>query len=418
MQRITKNIDELTPYENNPRRNDDAVEYVANSIREFGFKVPVIIDRDGVIVAGHTRIKACKRLGIREVPCVIADDLTDDQIKAFRLADNKVGERAEWDFDMLDIELEDIELDMEEFGFVLENLEDATKEVEEDDIPDVAEEATAKLGDIYQLGDHRLICGDATDPNIIDILMDGAKAEILFTSPPYADIREYNGDKDLTVEVIAEFIPACLPHAEYMCVNLGLKRDKGEIIPYWNTYLDVAKECGLKLVAWNIWDKGECGSVGQQSAMIPIRHEWIFVFGNDVKDITPTWERKVSRNQHATRTVRNADGSTRQTSRGDVSHKLKRMESVLLCTPEKGKIREKHPATFPVRLPAEYIKAMTQEGDAVLEPFGGSGTTMIACEQLGRQCYMVELDPCYVDVIIARWENLTGEKAVRISERR
>lgn len=176
MQIITKNIDELTPYENNPRRNDDAVEYVANSIREFGFKVPVIIDRDGVIVAGHTRIKACKRLGIREVPCVIADDLTDDQIKAFRLADNKVGERAKWDFDMLDIELEDIELDMEEFGFVLDNLEDATKEVEEDDIPNVAEEATAKLGDIYQLGDHRLICGNATDPNIIDMLMGGGES--------------------------------------------------------------------------------------------------------------------------------------------------------------------------------------------------------------------------------------------------
>lgn len=127
MEIITKKISEIIPYENNPRKNDEAVEYVANSIKEFGFKVPIIIDKNNVMVAGHTRIKAAERLGIEEIPCIMADDLTDEQIKAFRLADNKVGEIAEWDLEMLDIELLDIDIDMTDFGFELE--EEEIKEI-------------------------------------------------------------------------------------------------------------------------------------------------------------------------------------------------------------------------------------------------------------------------------------------------
>lgn len=173
---IDKKIDDLTPYENNPRKNDGAVSKVAASIREFGFKVPIVIDRNNVIVCGHTRYKAAADLGMTSVPCIVADDLTDEQIKAFRLADNKVSEFAEWDFDKLVEELTDIsDLDMSEFGFdVSEFSEDEDPEIVEDDFDGEADERTV-VGDMYQLGEHFLICGDSTDSSVIEKLMNGKR---------------------------------------------------------------------------------------------------------------------------------------------------------------------------------------------------------------------------------------------------
>lgn len=188
MQIIEKKIDEIIPYINNPRNNDAAVETVAASIKEFGFKQPIVIDKDGVIVAGHTRHKAAKRLGLATVPCIMADDLTEQQIKAYRLADNKVAELATWDAELLTIELDAItELDMIEFGFESFGDDDTEqkKDIEEDEIPDIPDEPTAKLGDIYQLGRHRLICGDSTDAKVIEALMDGKKADFILSDPPY-----------------------------------------------------------------------------------------------------------------------------------------------------------------------------------------------------------------------------------------
>lgn len=159
MEIINKKINEIKPYEKNPRKNDEAIKYVAESIKKFGFKVPIVIDKNGVIVAGHTRYKASKKLGLEEVPCIVADDLNEEQIKAFRLADNKVAEKSEWNFDLLDEELGDIlNLDMSDFGFELK-LDEEEKEVEDDDFEiELPEEPKAKLGDIYQLGSHRLMC--------------------------------------------------------------------------------------------------------------------------------------------------------------------------------------------------------------------------------------------------------------------
>lgn len=172
-------IAEIIPYENNPRKNDGAIEAVANSIKEFGFKVPIIIDKDNVIVAGHTRLKAAEKLGLESVPVIKADDLTDEQIKAFRLADNKTAELAEWDFSALEEELERLKnIDMSQFGFDIDNEAELLLNNEElDNVPDVPKEAKTKLGDIYRLGNHRLICGDSTDVAVIDRLMDGVKAD-------------------------------------------------------------------------------------------------------------------------------------------------------------------------------------------------------------------------------------------------
>ena len=175
-------VSDLIAYENNPRKNDDAVDAVASSIKSFGFKVPVIVDSNNVIIAGHTRVKACKKLGITEVPCVIADDLTEDQIKAFRLADNKTSELAEWDLDKLSEELKFIEMDMSQFGF--EDLEqELDREVLEDEFDEneaVSENPYSRKGDIFILGNHKLMCGDSTINDDVKKLVDGKQVELSF----------------------------------------------------------------------------------------------------------------------------------------------------------------------------------------------------------------------------------------------
>lgn len=290
-------LSDITPYEKNPRKNDEAVKYVAESIKQFGFKVPIVIDKNNVIVCGHTRYKAAKKLKLKKVPCVMADDLTDEQIKAYRLADNKTGEFAEWDLDLLNIELDGLnftDIDMSDFGFDLDFEEDEEpKEVVEDNFEEeLPKEPKAKLGDIYQLGNHRLMCGSSTNENDVMKLLNGGKARILFTSPPYSDMREYEGGKDLEVSNISNFISTYRKYTDYQCVNLGIQRKNNEIYPYWDEYISKAKECGYKFLSWNVWDKKMCGSIGQQSAFIPIRHEWIFVFGTEVYEINKTWEKK------------------------------------------------------------------------------------------------------------------------------
>ena len=165
-------ISKITPYENNPRKNDDAVKYVANSIREFGFRSPIIVDRNNIIIAGHTRYKAAQELKLRTVPVIVADDLSEEQVKALRLADNKTGELAEWDFELLELEMGDIlNLNMEDFGFeVPEILIDGEEDCYEVELPEVPK---SKLGDIYQLGKHRLMCGDSASESDLDALKGG-----------------------------------------------------------------------------------------------------------------------------------------------------------------------------------------------------------------------------------------------------
>ena len=181
---VIKQISEIVPYVNNPRNNKEAVDLVAASISEFGFKNPIILDKNNVIIAGHTRYKAAQKLGLTEVPCLIADDLTPAQVKAFRLADNKVAEAAEWNMDMLKIELEGIEdIDMSDFGFDIDLGDEEEPDIKEDDVPETPTEPKSKPGDIYRLGRHRLICGDSTDVNIIDRLMGGKKANLVVTDP-------------------------------------------------------------------------------------------------------------------------------------------------------------------------------------------------------------------------------------------
>jgi len=419
--------DELTPYEGNARRHTpDDIEQIKESIAADGFNDPIgIWGEDNIIVEGHGRQIAAKEMGLKLVPCIRLDHLTDTQRRDYAIRHNRTTELSNWDFSKLEEELAQLEIegvDLSGLKFDIDSMQndysDAQTEYEEDEIPDVPQEAIAKRGDIWQLGQHRLMCGDSTDGNDISKLMCGENAKMLFTSPPYSDMREYEGGKDLSVENLARFISAYRPYTDYQCVNLGIQRKNNDIYEYWNEYIRIARESGYKMLAWNVWDKGMTGNIGQAKAFFPLRHEWVFVFGTEFFEINLTVEKKEESitNNPGRKTKRNRDGSMEEHSTGDTSKPYKQMESVLYMHPElNNNVRSMHPATFPVGLPGEYIKAMTNKGDAVIEPFGGSGTTLIACETFNRRCYAMELEPKYCDVIIKRFEDFTGLKAVRLN---
>lgn len=377
-------LDELIPYEKNPRINDKAVKYVAESIKEFGFKVPIVIDKNNVIVAGHTRYKASIELGLTEVPCIIADDLTEEQVKAFRLADNKVGEIAEWDFELLAEELQEIDdLDMEAFGFEMPKNDE---EVEEDEYDvELPKEPKSKLGQVYKLGRHRLMCGDSTKVEDVAKLMDGAKADMLLTDPPY-NVAYEGGTKDklklkndnMSDDKFRQFLIEAFSRADEVM-------KEGSVFYIWHAdsegynFRGACFNIGWKVRQCLIWNKNSM-VLGRQDYQW--KHEPC-LYG---------WKEGAS---HLWATDR------KQTTVLDFDRPSRNAE---------------HPTMKPVKLFDYLIKNNTKSEDLVLDLFAGSGTTIIACEQNKRIGYAMELDPKYVDVIIDRWETLTGEKAELISE--
>lgn len=384
---VYKKLNDLHPYEKNPRKNDDAVKYVQESIREFGFKVPIVIDNNGVIVAGHTRWKAAQNLNMQEVPCIVADDLNEQQIKAFRLADNKVSEKAEWDFDLLSDELDDLfDFDMTLFGFddVLEDEEPV--EVKEDDFEaELPEEPKAKLGDIYQLGNHRLMCGDSTNVLNFDKLFNGKNIDLVLTDPPYG-ISVVQGSKvggggklhfgnvvganwveasdyipikgDETTETAMRFYNSCVSAGIQNYIIFGGN--------YFTDFLE-PKSC------WIVWDKENTGNFAD------VELAWTS-FDKGAKLYRWLW------NGLCRKGARNVEGKSRV-----------------------------HPTQKPVGLIGEILKDFSEQGDNIFDGFGGSGSTLIACEQANRNCFMIEYEPHYIDVIIARWEKFTGKKAVLLN---
>ena len=354
-----------------------------------------------MIIVGHGRLLAAKLLEMTEVP-VLEIDLTEEQARAYRLADNKLNE-SKWDMDLVIADLKLLSpqmLDLTGFDsdLILE------PEPEDDNVPQTPTEPKSALGDIYILGEHRVMCGDSTKIEDVEKLMDEKKAELLFTSPPYSDMREYECGKDLSVNNLVNFIPAFEPFAEYQVINLGIQRKNHEINQYWNEYIAKAKEVGYKFLSWNIWNREHPRSVAQQTSFIPIAHEWLFVFGVERKEIKKTIQCKTA--------GRRNNGSIRQKD-GTITHRIynidtnKKINSVTTTGVESD---GKHPAMYPVALPLEYILAMTNEN--VIDPFLGSGSTLIAAEKTGRICYGMELDPKYIDVIVQRYVDYTGNNTV------
>lgn len=360
---------DLIDYKNNPRKNDKAVEAVANSINSFGFKVPVIIDKNNVLVCGHTRVKAAKKLGIEEIPVIIADDLNEEQIKAFRIADNKTAELADWDMDKLAEELKLIEMDMEQFGFDdLEKLLD--RDVLEDDFKEeLPEAAYSNKGDVFVFGKHRLMCGDSTKSEDVEKLMNGTKADMIFTDPPYN--VDYEGSTGMKIqndkqsdEDFYNFLLNAFKNmhesvkpggAIYVC------HADSEGVNFRNAF----KAAGFKLAECLIWVKNSLvlGRQDYQWRHEPILYGWKegagHYFINDRSQDT-IWEYN------------------------------------------KPKVNDLHPTMKPLELVGRAIKNSSKNGEIVLDLFGGSGSTMIAAEQINRIAYLMELDEKYTDVIVKR----------------
>ncbi|EJU90077.1 adenine methyltransferase [Enterococcus faecalis EnGen0351] len=380
--------EDLIPYEKNPRHNEEAITAVAKSIEKFGFKVPIVVDASNVIVNGHTRLKAAKYLGLKEVPTIIADDLTPEQIKAFRLADNKVGEIATWDEELLNAELDelaDLDFDMTEFGFDLPDIEGEEVEVIEDEFEEeLPAEPISKLGDIYQLGRHRLMCGDSTNSLEVEKLMGNKKADLLITDPPYNVAYEGKGKEALTIKNDSketnEFHSFLYEAFSAAINNMKL----GSSFYVWYASSEVVnfhtalEEAGFLVKQELIWNK---------NSMVLSRQDY-------------HWKHEPCLYGWA--------------SGGSHSWYSDRKQTTILNF-DRPTVNKEHPTMKPVALFDYQIKNSSKRGDCILDLFGGSGTTLIACEQNEREAYLMELDPRYVDVIIARWEAFTGEVAVKIS---
>jgi DNA modification methylase len=401
-----------------PERNLDTI---VASLRRFGQQKPIVIDRNNIVRAGNGTLEAAKRLGWEKIDCV-RTELNGADATAYAIADNRTAELAEWDDEILAATLNGLALeeglleaagyDEEELAAMLAEIDDAAVgEVTEDEVPEPPEEPITKPGDLWILGRHRVLCGDSTKAEDVARLMDGANIDILFTSPPYSDQRSYDGASDLSPEKLSAFITQSQPYADLVCVNLGMKRDRGVVVRYWDDYISAAESCGLGLLSWNVWDRSGFGyTIGQATAIFTIDHEFVFVFGRESRTLNKTVPNKTAgRKTEGTR--RQADGST--TPAESTTSKLRQLGTVFRCDVVKSRDKEldKHPAMFPVAFPAAYIAACCSDGGNVYEPFCGSGTTLIAAEQLGRTCYGMEISPAYCDVIVKRWETLTGQKA-------
>lgn len=413
-----KKLDEITPYKNNPRKNDAAVDKVAESIKNFGFKVPIIIDKNNEIICGHTRYKASRKLGLEEIPVIYADDLTEEQIKAFRLADNKVSELAEWDLDMLQIELSELEeiseIDMSAFGFedILEQLEE--KEVVEDNFnEELPEEAVSKLGDIYQLGNHRLMVGDSTSESDVQKLLNGETMDMVMTDPPYnIDVSNSKGMKikndNLENDEFLEFLTKAFSN-----LAQSLKAGGAFYIwlasKEWMNFETALKRSGLTIRQELIWNKNAftMGRQDYQWKHEPCMYGWkdgaAHYFIDDRRQST---------------VIEDKPADIKKMKKDELVKLLEEIysdkNSTTIINENKPTVNDLHPTMKPLKLLGRLIKNSSREGENVLDLFGGSGSTLITCEQIDRNCYMMEYDPIYADVIIKRWEDFTGKKAEKI----
>jgi len=400
-------IDRLIPYARNPRKNDHAVDKIASAIREFGFKVPIIAKSNGDVVDGHLRLKAAQKLGMDTVPVVIADDLTDAQVKAFRLSVNKMAELAEWDDELLHLELDelrDMDFDLELTGFDQKELDDLFADTalnigltDPDDAPPINNQQSpiTKPGDVWVLGKHRVMCGDSTSIDAVETLMAGKKADFCFTSPPYNAARGkghksdrlagngfygdgYKDDKSSEeyVQFNSDIISAMAAVAAdnfTCCYNINYNKNSP------SEYIDVihAAKQSIPLVETIVWEKAM--AVSLQGDNLTRIFEFIFVLCKG--------KFKINKN------------------RTDCLKNLWKISNV-------GANHESHKACFPIALVEEGIRNFAPHGATIIEPFGGSGTTLIAAEKLGCVGHLMELDPKYCDVIIKRWQEFTGKQAI------
>lgn len=376
-------IKEIKPYDRNAKKHDDTqINNVAESIRQFGFVQPIVIDSNGVIVIGHCRFEAAKRLKYAEVPCIMVDDLTPEQVDALRIVDNKTNE-SPWDIDLLTEELQDLDLSMFDFSWDLMEETAEAAEITEDEAPEVdkTNDPISKFGQIWKLGRHRLMCGDSTSEENVKALLGGAKADLLLTDPPYGvdytgktkDALKIQNDAKTDEEMI-EFLSSAFRAADAVM-------NPGAVFYIWYA--------GTKE---HVFDKA-CQLIGWEVRQILIWAKNTMVMGRQDYQ----WKHEPC--------IYGWKGGAGHLWASD------RKQTTILEF-DRPTANKEHPTMKPIALFDYQIQNNTKGGDIVLDLFGGSGTTIMACEQNGRNACVMEYDPKYVDVIIKRWENFTGEKAV------
>lgn len=385
-------LSQFHEYENNPRQNDHVIEMMIAAIEEFGFKIPILAQSDGLVIDGHLRLKAARQLGLETIPVVIADDLTDTQVKAFRILANQSANWADWDMDLLGEEvrsLEKLDFDVDLIGFsdeMLNGLLEAPALIDgetiDESIPETQDEVIARAGDLWILGEHKLLCGDATQLEDVQKLLGDELVDMTFTDPPY-NVDYANSAKDKLRGKDRPILNDNLGSGFYQflydaMVNILLVTKGACYVAMSSSELDTLqkafREAGGKWSTFIIWAKNHftMGRADYQRQYEPILYGW--KNGND-----HYW--------------------CGDRSQGDVWFFKKPHKSDL------------HPTMKPVELVEQAIRNSSKTKDIVFDPFGGSGTTLMACERTNRKARLIELDPKYVDVIVRRWQQHTNDKA-------
>lgn len=424
MQIYDKPLGWLIPYENNPRNNDEAVEPVANSISEFGFKVPIVATSDGEIINGHTRWKAAKKLKLKTVPVIIADDLTEEQVKAFRLADNKVAEIAQWDIELLLSEIESVDnLDMTLFGFTdsdytLDDFEDeeTDTDISEDEIENEGDSVSSvEYGDIYQLGRHRLMCGDSTSAGDMKELVDGEKIDLYVTDPPYNVAYEGKTEEAMTIQndsmddaSFRQFL-----RDAFSVADQHLK--PGGAFYIWHAdseglnFRAAVKETGWLLKQNLVWVKNSIvlGRQDYQWKHEPCLYGWKDGASHYFID-----------NRSLATVIEEDEENLKEMTKGELISYIKTMQGnspTSIFYEDKPVRSDIHPTMKPLKLIARCVLNSSRKGERVLDSFNGGGSTLMVCEKTERIYYGMELDPVYVERTIKRWEEETGLKAEKLN---
>ena len=420
-------LDSLIGYARNARTHSEAqVAEIAGSIREFGWTNPILVDGDSGVIAGHGRLLAARKLGLTEVPVIELAHLTETQKRAYILADNKLALNAGWDHDLLALELGDLNdsgFDLGLTGFSGDEVADLLKPAEgdgadedddgvADEVPEPVADPLVRPGDLWLLGEHRLLCGDSTNPRDVARVMDGETAALCFTSPPYAQQRDYAGGGVGDWDGLMRGVFGALPMAAdgQVLVNLGLVHRDGEWQPYWQGWLDWMRDQGWRRFALYVWDQGP-GLPGDWGGRFAPSFELVFHFNRVGRKPNKTVPCKYAgqdthlRSDGHSTAMRKPDGSVGAwTHAGKPTQDFRIADSVIRIGRHKARgVEVEHPAVFPVALSAFVLETYADQDAICFEPFSGSGTTLVAGQQTGRKVRAIELAPVYVDVALRRW---------------
>ncbi|MDI3308867.1 MAG: site-specific DNA-methyltransferase [Acetobacteraceae bacterium] len=459
---LLRPVAELRAHPGNARVHGAAqVEQIKASMLAFGFTNPLLVDEAGVLIAGHGRLEAALALGLERVPVIVLRHLAPAQKEALRLADNRIAENATWDQALLREALAGVqaaaEIDVAMLGFSADELsailaaaeaavtdgeapeeadqpeaggggapgmavtDEAPAEDPADAQPVPPRQAVTRPGDLWLLGEHRLLCGDSTDAASVARVMAGDRAALLFTSPPYGNQRDYTtggvSDWDALMRGVFQHLPRVLRADGQALVNLGLIHRDGEWLPYWQGWLDWMRAQGWRRFGLYAWDQGP-GLPGDWNGRLAPAFELVFHFNREARQPNKIVPCKWAGTPNKGSGLRAADGEVKAYTHIGLPVQESRIpDSVLRITRHKGRgIETEHPAVFPVALPEFLMRAYTGEGEAVFEPFAGSGTTLLAGQRTGRRVRAIELAPAYVDLAIARWRLLHPDLPVTLAE--